>query len=81
LSVGDFIILATRDGEKITEFGEARITKVSVRTLSTLKPEDYDGHEPSKNPLDDYREIYGDRVQPDTELKVIKFKILEIFPN
>lgn len=78
LTVGDTLKLATRDGEKVTEFGKAIITKVSIRTISTLKPEDYVGHEPSIDPLSEYREYYGDKVQEDTEVKVIKFKVLEI---
>ena len=79
LSEGDSIILATRDGEKITNFGIAKIKKVYLRTLNTLKPEDYIGHEPVKDPISEYRKYYGDKVNLDTEVKVIQFGEIEIF--
>ncbi len=75
---GDALILATRDGDTITNFGKAKIKKVTIRTISTLQPIDYVGHEPSPDPLNDYKLYYGDKVQPDTEVKVINFEVLEI---
>lgn len=79
LSENDEIILATRDGEIVTEFGEAIIEKVTVRTISTLQPEDYEGHEPVEDALESYKAYYGDRVDKDTEVKVIRFKIKRIY--
>ncbi|KKR06489.1 MAG: hypothetical protein UT34_C0001G0530 [candidate division WS6 bacterium GW2011_GWF2_39_15] len=78
LSVGDIIILATRDGENVTNFGKAKIKNITMRTLDTLRPEDYAGHEPSKDPVGDYKVYYGDKVQPNTEVKIIKFEVMEI---
>lgn len=37
LKEGDRIILATRDEDTVTEFGEATITKVTIRTISTIQ--------------------------------------------
>lgn len=79
LSVGDHIKLAIRDGQKVSMFGMAKITEVKIKTISTLQPEDFVGHEPVTNILLQYRIYYGDKVQPDTELKVIRFKIIELF--
>ena len=77
LLVGDILILATRDKSQVSNFAKAIIKDIKIRTLSTLQPEDYEGHEPSPNPLADYNKYYGDKVQSDSEVIVIKFKILE----
>lgn len=79
LSVGDEIELATRNGENVTVFGKAIIIEATLRTIATLQPEDYQGHEPVKDALAVYRGYYGDKVQLDTQVKVIKFKVEEIF--
>jgi hypothetical protein len=81
LSVGDEIELATRDGEVVTVFGRAIITEVILRSIETLQPEDYTGHEPIKDPLADYRNYYGDKVQLDTEVKIVRFKVEELFSH
>lgn len=79
LKEGDRIILATRDEDTVTEFGKATITKVTIRTISTIQEEDYEGHEPSPNPLEDYKKYYGDKVDKDTEVKIVKFKLNKIY--
>ncbi len=79
LSEGDSIILATRDGEVITDFGRTKIEKMVVRTFRTLKPEDYIGHQPVEDLVLGYRKYYGDRVNLDTEVKIIHFGKIEIF--
>lgn len=77
LSEGDEVILATRDGEKVTEFAKAKLTKVYSKTLKDLNSDDYTGHEPVKTrQLEVYRKYYGDKVTNDTEVKVIRFVIL-----
>jgi len=77
LTKGDRIILATRDGEKVTTFGTARIKKVILRTIGTLQPEDYIGHESVTDPLKVYQEYYGDIVTLDTEVKIVEFDQIE----
>ena len=77
LSKGDDVILATRNGEKITNFANAIITDVSIKTLETLSKEDYVGHEPIPNEdrFKYYSQFYGDRVRPNSEVKIIRFQI------
>jgi len=80
LSVGDNFIMATRDGDKVTEFGKAQILEISIKTLGTLKPEDFVGHEPVTDDIvEHYKVYYGDKVSMDTQVKVIRYKILEIY--
>lgn len=79
LQVGDEFTMVTRDGEVLTEFGTAVITQVDLRTLSTLTAEDYDGHEPVADPVNVYRDYYGDTVNLDTEVKIIRFQVIQLF--
>lgn len=76
LQSGDHFIMAIRDGEDVREFGTAVITDVIMRTISTLQPEDYIGHEVVDKPLEYYREFYGDKVSNDSEVKVIRFDVI-----
>ena len=81
LTIGDTVILATRDKEKITEFGKGKIVNIRVKTLNSLDEDDYIGHEKvhKTNLLDYYKSFYGEKVEIDTEVKVIRFKVIEIF--
>ncbi len=79
LSEGDSIILATRDGEMVTNFGRTKIRKMDIRTFRTLKPEDSVGHEPVEDLISGYKKFYGDKVDLDTEVKIIHFGKIEIF--
>lgn len=81
LSAGDKIDLATRDGENVTVFGQAVIKEIVIRTVETLRPEDYEGHEPVLDPLQNYKRYYGDKVNPDSEVKVIKFEVTKLFSD
>jgi len=75
LSEGDEIVLATRDGDTVTEFGEAIITKVNIKTVSTLSKDDFIGHEKiGSNILEHYKGYYGNTIDNNTEVKVIRFK-------
>lgn len=78
LQVGDEFIMATRDGEQVTEFGTGVITEVILRTIDTLQPKDYEGHEPVEDPIKYYKQFYGDRVQGDSEVKIIRFDVLSL---
>lgn len=79
LSVGDRIELATGDEKDVTVFGKAVITEIIKRTIETLQDEDFKGHEPVADPLEHYRGYYGDKVQLDSEVKVVRYIIEEIF--
>lgn len=81
LQVGDEFEMATRDGETVTAFGKAVITEIMLRTVATIQPSDYSGHEPvtaEDDVLASYRKYYGDKVTWDTPVKVIRFKVLEL---
>lgn len=78
LTVGDKIILATRDGDKVTNFGEAIIDKIALKKIESLTDEDFIGHEKVENPLVYYRKYYGNKVKINTEVKIIKLKDIKI---
>jgi uncharacterized protein YqfB (UPF0267 family) len=76
LKVGDLINLQVWETRK--DFAKARITEVKEKKLGELKEEDYDGHEKFENQkdmLNKYKEYYGDKVDLETVVKMIKFKI------
>jgi hypothetical protein len=76
LTVGDELSLVEKlSGE---EFASATITAVKVKTFATLTEEDWEGHEryPSEEAMyASYRAYYGDRITPDTEIKLISFAL------
>ena len=74
LQVGDTLQLVNRETLEI--IGTATITKLRIKALGTLTPEDWVGHE--KYPNEEfmyatYRKYYGDRVDENTEVKIISF--------
>ena len=77
LTEGDVIEFINSDtGEP---FGTAVIEEVTTRTLGTIEESDWVGHErfPSDEAMyETYRSYYGDRVGPDTEVKILKFKFV-----
>lgn len=78
LSVGDKIILATRDGDKVTNFRKAKIEKITIKTIGTLTDKDFVGHERVENLPMYYRKYYGNKVKINTEVKIIKLKDIKI---
>ncbi len=62
--------------ENLERFGTAKITKLRVRTLGTLDDKDWEGHERFNSDEEMYttfKKYYGDKVTPDTEVKIIYF--------
>jgi hypothetical protein len=64
--------------ETKTKFAEAVLTKVWEKKMGELNEADFDGHE--KFPSEDemyktYRTYYGEKVGPDTVVKIIRFKL------
>lgn len=62
------------------KFGEAVVNTVREKTLGTLDDADWEGHE--RFASDDemyatYRTYYGDRVGPDTVVKMISFRLVD----
>lgn len=76
LKEGDEFIMAMRRGKNVIEFGNAIITRVILRTIETLSPDDFEDHEYLENTLEYFRRFYGDKVQNETEVKIIKFDVL-----
>lgn len=62
-------------GEK---FGEVLLTSVREKKMGELLPSDFEGHEAYESEeamYEHFRTYYGDKVGPDTLVKIIKFKL------
>lgn len=74
LSVGDELEFLNKEtGELI---GKAIIDSLKVTSLGSLEASDWEGHETYGTKEDmfaTYRTYYGDRVGPESELKIIHF--------
>jgi hypothetical protein len=74
LQEGDNLIFLNKEtGE---EFGTAIIIQSSTKTLGALEESDWIGHEKFKSTEEmysTYRQYYGDKVSPATEVKLISF--------
>lgn len=78
LKVGDRVELLY--WETKGKFSEAKITKVREKKLGEIEDEDFEGHERFENKeemLETYRKYYGKRVDWDTMVKMINFKLFE----
>ena len=72
--VGDIATLLNK--ETLEAFGTATITSMKIKTLGTLTDEDWEGHERYKSDEEMYKTFkgyYGDKVNPDTEVKMMTF--------
>ncbi len=75
--MGDELIFVNKEtGE---EFGEAKITDMKIKTLGTLDSSDMQEHEYASEDemYENFRKHYGDRVNKDSELKIIFFEFLK----
>src|ERR1035437_9490637 len=71
LSVDDQVDLINWNTK--TKFGEAVLTTVWEKKMSELEDSDFDGHERFNNEEEmykTYRIYYGDKVGPDTRVKI-----------
>lgn len=78
LQVGDKLNL--QNWETRENFANAEILEVLEKKLGELKDIDFDGHEKFKDQddmLSHYREYYGERVNLDTIVKIIKFRLIK----
>lgn len=77
LEAGDRVALIEwESGEK---FAEAEITGVREKKLSEIEEKDFEGHEKyesNEEMLEHYKKYYGGRVNADTIVKVVGFKLL-----
>jgi len=75
LSEGDEIEFMNK--ETMTIFGRGSITTLRIKTLGTLVESDWEGHErfdSEEEMYEVYKSYYGDKVGPDSELKIIDFE-------
>ena len=75
LQEGDVLLfLNKKDGE---EFGTAKVTALSIKTLGTLTDSDWEGHErfeSEEKMYETYRSYYGDAVSKGSEVKILSFE-------
>lgn len=77
LKVGDRLELLRWESKE--KFTEAEIVKVREKRLGEIKEEDFEGHEKfgsKEEMLETYTKYYGERVNWDTVIKIIEFKLL-----
>lgn len=61
------------------EFAKAKITKIEEKKLKDLEESDFEGHEKFESEekmYEVYRSYYGDKVNPDTIIKMVDFKLI-----
>ena len=78
LKVGDELELINSDSGKV--FSKAVIVEVVYRTLGEVEDIDLDGHEKWNNKeemLKSLRLYYGDRVNLDIEVKIVRFNLIK----
>ncbi len=76
LQKGDELILINK--ETLEEFARATILNTREKKLKDLKEDDFEGHEKFESEekmYETYKSYYGDKVNPDTIVKIINFKI------
>jgi hypothetical protein len=77
LSVGDTVDFVSSD--TMNKFATAQLTEIKVKRLGELQGEDYKGHEEFKSKEEmyaTYRKYYGGQVGPETEVKIVRFKLV-----
>ncbi|MFA5131364.1 MAG: ASCH domain-containing protein [Patescibacteria group bacterium] len=77
LSVGDKVALLVWESKE--KFAEAEIIKVREKKLADVGEVDFIGHEKfesRQDMLDNYKTFYGEKVNWDTVIKMIDFKLL-----
>lgn len=73
---GDVVDLMNWNTREI--FGSAKLIQVWEKKMSELEQADFDGHEKFSSEEEmyrTYRTYYGDKVGPDTIVKIIRFKL------
>lgn len=76
LQLGDELELINQD--TLETFGYAKITSLKIKTLDTLDEEDWIGntkYSSDEEMYADFKKFYGDKVNKDTEVKIINFEL------
>jgi hypothetical protein len=74
LQEGDKLAFLNKDTDE--QFGTALITSIREKKLGGIEETDFDGHERFENKeamYANYRGYYGDKVTPESIVKIIKF--------
>jgi hypothetical protein len=82
IKVGDLVIFIKRP--KLTPFAESIITEVIIKKLKDLTKKDKEGHEAFETEemmYKTYSGYYKKKVTPDTDIKIIRFKILKFLQD
>jgi len=77
LKVGDEISLVVWETKE--EFAKGKIAELKEKKLSEIGEKDFDGHEKfesNEEMLETYKKYYGEKVNWDSIVKIIKFKLL-----
>jgi hypothetical protein len=77
LKVGENIELLYWETKE--KFADAEIIEIYEKKLKEIEEKDFDGHErfnSEEEMLETYRKYYGDKVDQNTVVKIIRFKLL-----
>ena len=77
LSVGDEIIFLKHGSNE--QFAVGKIISIREKKMSEIDESDFDGHEKYESPgrmIEVYKGYYGDKVNADNLVKIIKFKLI-----
>jgi len=77
LKVGDNVELLCWENKE--KFADAEIVEVHEKTLGKIEEKDFDGHErfeSREEMLETYKKYYGDKVNWNTIVKIVKFTFL-----
>ncbi|MFA5157649.1 MAG: ASCH domain-containing protein [Patescibacteria group bacterium] len=78
LLVGDQ--LEFTNAESGEQFAGAKIVEIKEKTFAEIEPNDFETHETYSSPeemLKTYRGYYGDQVDENTQVKIIKFDLMD----
>jgi len=79
LQAGDEVVFINKDTGKT--IGTAVLDRVKVTTLGNVEDKDWVGHEryeSEEEMYETYKSYYGDKVGPDSELKIIHFSFTPV---
>ncbi len=82
LMAGDELILINKDSGE--EFGKSVIVSTREKKLGELQDSDFSGHEKfesTEKMYETYKTYYGNRVTPETTVKIVKFKLIKLERN
>jgi hypothetical protein len=77
LQVGDMVDLINWDTKEV--FGKAELTEVREKPLGQLEDADFEGQEKFESEekmYEEFKKYYGDKVDENTIVKIIKFKLV-----